>query len=118
MNLDSGIAKIWRGANTSPPGSLPVIEYSTLYFSSYYGDKTVGITRFWTAKAQDDRADALIQVQRNSGISTDDRCELTPYFDEAAAGMYKILQCQQVTDEDGNPMTDLTLQRIEAIEDG
>lgn len=118
MNLDSGIAKIWRGTNTSPPGSLPVIEYNTLYFSSYYGDKTVGITRFWTAKAQDDRADALIQVQRNAGISTADRCELTPYFDEAAAGMYKILQCQQVTDEDGNPMTDLTLQRIEAIENG
>lgn len=117
MNLDSGVAMIWRGSNTSPAGSMPVYRYEKLC-ESYYGDKTVGVTRFWAAKAQDDRADLLIQIQRNSGISAaTDRCQLSPYLDLDAAGMYKILQVQQVTDENGLPMTDLTLQRIEALDD-
>lgn len=119
MNLDSGIATVWRGRNKAPAGSKPDIVYDQKIFESYYADKTVGITRFWSAKAHDDRADLVIEIQRNAGISSaTDQCEIAPYLDLAAAGTYKILQVQQVTDEDGQPMTDLTLQRIEAVENG
>ena len=34
-----------------------------------------------------------------------------------ATGTYKIIMVQQVTDEDGLPATDLTLERIEGIEE-
>ncbi|KJF38531.1 hypothetical protein TQ39_17570 [Ruthenibacterium lactatiformans] len=116
MLLDSGIATIWRGRNTASAGSMPLLVFDVKYFQSYYGDKTVGITRYWTAAAYDDRADLLIEVQRNAGISTADRCQLVPYFDSAAAGYYKILQVQHLLDSDGQPMTDLTLERIDSID--
>lgn len=116
MLLDSGVATIWRGVNTAPPGELPKTKYNQEYFKSYYGDKTVGIQRYWTAKAHDDRADLLIEISRNAGISTADRCQIEPVFDEAAAGYYKILQVQQLLNEDGQPITDLTLERIENLE--
>lgn len=111
MLLDAGIAIIWRGVNIAIPGSMPVVEYTQQYFASYYGDKTVGVQRYWTAQAHDDRADLLIEIQRNAGISTADRCQLQPAYDEAAAGMYKILQVQHTLDKDGQPVTDLTLER-------
>lgn len=117
MLLDSGIAVIWQGRNISPAGSKPVIAYDQEYYKSYYGNKTVGISRYWTAKAQDDRADLLIEIQRNAGISTADRCRLFPVLDAADAGWYKILQVQQVTDEDGQPATDLTLERLDAVDE-
>lgn len=117
MLLDSGIATIWRGTNTAPAGDMPVIEYTIQFFQSYYGDKTVGINRYWTAMAHDDRADLLVEIQRNSGISTADRCEISPVLDIESAGMYKIIQVQHLLDEDGQPVTDLTLERIHAIDD-
>lgn len=117
MLLDAGIATIWRGRNTAEPGYKPVMVYDCLYFQSYYGEKTVGITRYWTAQAHDGQADVLVEIQRNAGISTGDRCQLCPYYDSAQEGYYKILQVQQVTDEDGQPMTDLTLERIDAIDE-
>lgn len=117
MLLDSGMATIWRGRNTAPAGSKPVMKFDQKIFESYYGNKTVGVARYWTAKAQDDRADLLIEIQRNAGISTADRCELKPAFDSSAAGFYKILQTQQLLDEDGQPVTDLTLERLDSIDE-
>ncbi len=117
MLLDAGIAVIWKGRNTAPSGNKPKITYDQEYFKSYYGNKTVGISRYWTAKAQDDQADLLIEIQRNAGISSADRCQLYPAFDSEAAGYYKILQIQQITDEDGQPATDLTLERLEAVDE-
>lgn len=117
MLLDAGIATIWQGRNKSSAGSMPDIMYDEQVFASYYGEKTVGIGRFWKAKAQDDCVDLLIQVQRSAKISTNYRCYLQPSGDSGATGWYKILQVQHVVDEDGQPMTDLTLQRIEGIDD-
>lgn len=117
MLLDSGIATVWRGRNTAPPGRKPVMKFDQKIYASYYGDKTVGITRYWTAKAQDDRADLLIEIQRCAEISTADRCQLEPGLDSAAEGYYKILQVQHLQDEDGQPVTDLTLERIGAIDE-
>lgn len=119
MTLDSGVATVWRGRNAAPAGALPNYVYDKKITSSYYADKTVGLQRFWTAKAHDDRADLLVEIERCSAISAaEDQCEIAPYMDLDAAGMYKILQVQQVTDNDGLPKTDLTLQRIEVIMDG
>lgn len=117
MLLDAGVAVIWRGRNTAPAGELPQMAFDDLYFQSYYGEKTVGIARFWTAASHNDRADLLIEIQRNAGISTADRCQLKPAFDSAAAGYYKILQVQHLLDEDGQPVTDLTLERVNAIDE-
>lgn len=116
MLLDSGIATIYRYANSAQPGEMPQPSWDTQVFASYYGDKTVGIQRYWTASAHDDQADMMIEIQRCAAITTADRCILQPVLDEAAAGPYKIIQVQHVVDDDGLPMTDLTLERIESLE--
>jgi len=112
MQLDSGIATILEGKNTSPPGSLPIMDYSNVRFESYYGEKTVGIKRYWTAYGHHDRADLLIEVLRNAKISTADRCMLSSFVDETVSGKYKIIQVQHLADEEGRLVTDLTLERI------
>lgn len=116
MLLDSGVATIWRGRDTALSGSKPNIVYDQEVFSSYYGNKTVGINRYWAAQANNNQADLLIQIQRKSGILATDRCQLSPALDDADAGCYKIIQVQQVLDEDEQPATELTLGRIEGLE--
>lgn len=117
MLLDSGIATIWRAEVSADPGKKPVESFTNEFFKSYYGDKTVGYSRYWTAQAHDSQANFMIEIQRNAGISTADRCQLAPYLDIEAAGYYKILQVQHLLDDDGLPVTDLTLERIEAIDE-
>lgn len=116
MLLNDGIAKILRCENNAKPGQLPKPLWGTQVFASYYGNKTVGVQRYWTAAAHDDRADLLIEIQRCAAISTADHCVLQPVLDEAVAGVYKIIQVQHLLDEDGQPVTDLTLERIESID--
>lgn len=112
MRLDDGIATIYKPRQIGEPGKMAKEEHTERYFASYYANKTVGITRFWTAASHNDRADLLIEIQRNAGISTGDRCRLEPYLDEQATGYYKIIEAQHLIDEDGNPVTDLTLERM------
>lgn len=116
MLLDSGIAVILKAALVSKRGEKPKTEYTEEHGRSYYGEKTVGIQRYWTAKGHQATVDAVIRVQRDAGIRTDYRCRLIPFDDSATGEIYRILQVQQVTDEDGNPATDLTLERIDGIE--
>lgn len=115
MLLDSGIATIRRSVNVAPAGDKPMYAL-TDFFESYYGEKTVGINRFYAAKAHDDRADFLIEIQRNGGIRTSDVCYLSPFMDAPATGVYKIIQVQHVFDEDNLPKTDLTLERIDGVD--
>lgn len=116
MNLDSGVATIYAPVNTAEKGDLPVLSYTREIFKSYYADRTVGINRYYKAKDYDNQADLLIRISRK-GISTDCRCLLEPYLDKDLGGYYKILQVQQITDEDNQPATELTLERIENLDE-
>lgn len=116
MIRDSGIVTVWRGRNTAPAGAKPVVAYDQKIIADYYGEKTVGIQRFYTAKAQNARADLLIEIDRCGSILPDDRCQLEPASNGTDAGWYKIIQVQHLTDEDSLPVTDLTLERIDSID--
>lgn len=116
MELNDGIATILRGQNTAKNGDMPNIEYTLEVFKSYYGEKTVGFSRFFTAKANDSQADLLIEIQRCGEIRDSDICRLESFRDSGVSGDYVIVQAQSVLDDDERPMTDLTLQRIEPIE--
>lgn len=117
MRLDAGIATICRGQNTAQNGEMPNIQYNKKIFESYYAEKTVGVTRFRTAQANNVRADVLIEIQRCGAITTEDICTVQAFDDAGISGTYKIVQVQNVWDENGLQMTDLTLQRIEPIEE-
>ena len=109
MLLDSGIVTYWRQSLVSEPGEMP--EYNWMEIGkSYFGEKTVGITRYYAGKDHNDQIDLLIQVQRNAGLSTaTDRVEID-------GTCYRITQIQHVLDENDLPMTDLSLERVDALE--
>lgn len=109
MILGDGIISIVRDKNIAEIGEMPRYEPHEI-LRSYYGEKTVGVNRYYTAKGQNDSIDMLIQIQRTKEIqpSTDRACIAGTY--------YRITQLQQVTDEDGLPMTDLSLERINGLE--
>lgn len=117
MLLDAGVATIWRKEEISSPGEMPIEKYTIPFFKSYYGEKNVGYSRYWTAKAHDMQADFLVEIQRNTGISTADRCQLEPYYGAEMEGYYKIVQVQHLLNSDNLPVTDLTLERIDAIDE-
>lgn len=109
MLLGDGIVTIYRQEDTAQPGEMP--EYAwTQVWQFFFGEKTVGVNRYYTAMAHDDRTDMLIEVQRTR--------ELSPATDRAEIGgaYYRITQVQQVTDDDGLPMTDLALERVNGLE--
>lgn len=104
-----GFLECYRRTQTADPGRMPVWEWKRI-FSEYYEEKTVGITRYWTAFAHDQRADLLITINGDPGITTDERVKLFP--DSRPGGWFKILQVQHLRNEDGLPVTDLTLSRL------
>lgn len=109
MRMDDGIVAIERSELVSAPGEMPEYAYRE-WWRSYFEEKTVGIQRYYSAKAADDRADMLIRVQQNRKISaTLDRAVIDNVY-------YRITQVQQVVDEDENPVTDLTLERMEGVD--
>ena len=117
MLLDSGTLEIRRGENTASPGSMPKYEYKKIW-AGYYGEKTVGLQRMQFAMQNDAQADLLVQIQRTYSLKPEDRVELFPYAyqPEEGANLYKVTQIQQVTDDDGLPKADLTLQRLEGLD--
>ena len=113
--LDSGTLTVWRGTNMSPAGSMPVLKYAQIW-GSYYADRTIGIQRYYTAMQHDNRVDAMVRVQRTYELKpADDRIILSPYSHEDG-NAYRIIQLQQVLDDDGLPVTDLTLERDDRID--
>ena len=62
----------------------------------------------------------VVRVQRTWELSpATDRVILQPFgWQDNNPGAYKIVQVQQVADEDGLPATDLTLERDDGIDAG
>ena len=113
--LDSGELTVWRGVNTSPPGGMPVLTYQQVW-GSYYENRTIGVTRYYTAQQYGDRADVMVRVHRTYLISpAEDRIILNPY-DHEDGNAYRVTQKQDVLDDNGLPATDLTLEMDEGID--
>jgi hypothetical protein len=109
MLLDAGIATVYRQTLISDPGDMPRYQWAEIW-KSFYGEKTVGLTRYYAGMDHNDQIDLLIQVQRNRGLSpATDRVEIDGEY-------YRITQAQHVIDEEGLPMTDLSLERVESLE--
>ena len=102
MPLDSGTLTVWRGSNTAQAGDMPALAYVQIW-GSYYEDRTIGIQRYYTAMQHDS--------------PSTDRVVLAP-FSHQDGNAYRILQVQQVLDDDGLPVTDLTLERDDGIDAG
>lgn len=109
MLLNNGIANFYKFADSSGNGNMPEKD-KTKYHSGWYGERTVGFSRFFTAQQASTRVDKLIRVLRppsDVSIRADDVCVLRD------GHVYRIAQAQSVYDEDaGRPCIDLSLERI------
>lgn len=114
--FDSGTLAVRRGVDVTPPGGMPEIDYQVIW-TSYYAEKTVGVTRWFNAQQHDARSDLLVRVPRIYSLNAEsDIVRLSPYSHKDDY-KYLIIQIQHVIDDDGLPATDLTLQMTE-VDDG
>lgn len=116
MRLDSGTVTVYSRRETADAGLMPAPVWDTVRCVRYYANRTVGVTRYWTAQGHNDQIDLLIRIDRVATITTNDRVYLQPYTRETVGGWYKILQVQHITDEDGLLATELSLERLDDIE--
>lgn len=111
MQLDVGIAVILRRSADGRPGDRPSAHTEEIYRSPY-GERVVGMSRFYTAKQANDRVDMMVRIARPDDpaveIHADDLCELS-----RDGKTYRILQAQYIRDDEaGMDCIDLSLERI------
>ncbi len=105
MLLDSGILRVCTLEDMADPGGMP-LERLVEKSRHWYGERTVGYGRYFAAGQANERVDMLVRVWADRNISTLDYCVMED------GTQYRILQVQQVTDEDGLRVTDLSLERM------
>lgn len=112
MILDAGIAKFSRAASVAPDGNLPPQE-GEIYYTAWYGVRTVSFRRFFEARQAGQRVDTVIRVLQplpEYMMQADDTCILSDKH------RYKIVQIQPTRDDDaGEDALDLTLERMDGI---
>lgn len=110
MNLDSGELTVKQPTYTQTSGLMPTQSYSNL-LTCCYAERSVGYSRYFTALQNDMRVDYLVRIPQYFGITTDCRVTLNPYS-HTDGNTYKILEVQQIVDDDGISYTDLSLERM------
>ena len=109
MILDSGIAVFFHTETAAEPGNLPGYK-RTEFHRAWYGERTVGFSRFFTAKQSNVKVDLLIRILRpppDVVFEAEDVCELPDGF------TYRVIQCQHLRDEEsGEDVADISLERI------
>lgn len=109
MQLNDGICTFYRPDDGRGSGNFPGKTAKVLY-SAWYGERTVGFSRFFTAQQANTRVDMLIRVlkiPRDHQIGAGDLCKVREGM------IYRIVQAQFVRDpEAGVDCIDVSLERI------
>lgn len=111
MIFDSGLVTVCTLQNTAAPGSMPH-EALIPVLSAYYGERTVGYGRFYQAQGVNEQVDMLIRIWRSTAARIGMYAVLSQSEND---GQYRITNVQQMLDEDGLKVTDLSLQRMDDL---
>lgn len=79
--------------------------------SPWYGEKTVGYSRFFSAAQAGNRIDILIRIWWDDTIESENVCVLQD------GKQYQVVQLQNCLDEDGLKVTDVSLRRMNTFYD-
>ena len=110
MLYDDGILRLCKLKETAPNAAMPKEELEEK-LKAFFGVRTVGYGRYYAAIGVNQRVDMLIRSW---------------YMPEAEVGMYVVLESgsqyridnvQHLIDDDDLRVTDLTLQKMEALYD-
>lgn len=109
MILDRGILTLYRAPDTDEYTGNMASDELTEYHRAYYGERTVGMSRYYAAQQANTSVDRLVRIRRSPAldIMADDVAVL-------ADGMrYRVAQAQELFDEDaGWYVIDLSLERM------
>lgn len=107
MLLDSGVVKICRIDSQTNQGGMPR-EKLVPISSHFYGERTVGYSRMYAAMGVNEQVDMLIRIWEDRSV----RAGMVALLESGE--QYRINGVQQITDEDGLKVTDLSLARLGA----
>lgn len=117
--MDAGIVTICTLENTAAAGDMPKSKLVPLMYEDeeltwQFEERTVGMNRQYQAKGVSERVDMLIRIWR-APVRIGMYAVLTDYEgqENPAGDQYRIDNVQQLIDDHGLKVTDLTLYRME-----
>lgn len=113
MILDKGIAEFSRPERERGKGNVPP-NGGDVYLRCWYGERVVGMRRFFEARQAGAQVDSVIRVLTPpTGADTiwmNDSCKLSDGW------QYKVVQIQSVRDDDsGEDVLDVSLERVARV---
>lgn len=106
QTFKDGVVKIYKVDNIATPGNMPK-DGLVIKDGLRYDERTVGMSRFWTAMQAQAKVEQMLRVPRTNFVSTQDIA--IPNDGE----QYKIIQIQYPENVEP-PCMDLSLERVEA----
>lgn len=106
QKFNDGVVNIYKVDNTSQAGNKPKEGLTLKVGPLRYEERTVGMSRYWTAMQDEVQIDYMIRVPKIKTISSQD----IAIIDDK---QYKITQVQYINDVNP-PSIDLSLERLEA----
>lgn len=101
QTFNDGVVSVYSLGNIASAGDMPK-DGLTFKVRLRYKERTVGISRFWTAKQEQAEIELLLRVQERRDINTKDVAIV-------GGKQYKIVQVQHIEDL---PVMDLSLERL------
>jgi hypothetical protein len=109
--FNDGVLKVYSVGNIAEPGDLAKSGLTLKFQNAIpYEERTVGITRFYSAKQDQNTIEQLLRIPRMNGISRND--VVIPIDGE----QYRIEQVQSVKDVEPHCL-DLSLERVSVAYD-
>ena len=105
QTFNDGVANIYSIGNVEHPGGMPKDGLSLKVAAVRYKERTVGMSRFWSAMQASIRVSRLLRLPRLTNVSTQD------IIIPADGEQYKIVQVQYPEDV-YPPVMDLSLERL------
>ena len=107
LTYDDGVLAVCDLVNISPPGSMPVQQLQKKS-EHFFSERTVGYGRQYAAMGVNEQVDMLVRIWSDTSI----RIGMFAVLEGNV--QYRIDNVQQLFDEDGLRVTDLTLRRLDS----
>lgn len=111
MILDNGMIEICEIHENATPGRKPTKIIRPRFDPAFYGELNVGYRRQYAAMGVSQQVDKLLRIWQERGITIG----MVAILDDCE--QYRIDNVQHLNDETGEPVTHLTLRRLDALYD-
>lgn len=109
MTLDNGTLEIGIAENRAPKSGTPKMVITTRFEPVFYGELTVRYGRQYAAKGVGQQIDKLVRIWQDRWVSIG----MVAILD--GEEQYRIDDISHHFDKRGEPVTDLTLRRLEKL---